>query len=547
MNTEKQQAAEAPPQGTTASGVTETAGGCEAAELVQPPAAGEDISAQPASKREIRIVFMGLMLALALSAMDQNIVSTALPRIVGELGGFAHLSWVVTAFMLTSTVTTPLYGKLSDIYGRRRLFVISIVVFLAGSVLCGAAHSMFQMILFRGIQGLGAGGLMTLAQTTIADLIAPRERGRYQGIFAATFAVCSIAGPLAGGVITDVLSWRWIFFINLPVGAAALALILYGLKKPHKRVAHRIDYWGATLLTAGTACLLLLLTWGGAVYPWGSPRIVGLGLGAAALLAGFIWFERGADEPLLPLELFRTKVFSISVTVIGLTFMAMFSAAVFLPLFFQLVMGAAPAKAGMMMVPLMAGAITASIVGGRLVSTTGRYKIFPVIGLALAACAYLFAATVVMVEDQFWLTEITLACLGVGLGLVMPNLMTAIQNAAEPRTLGIATATSSFMRSLGGAVGVALAGTLMSYQLHSLLTGVWTDSSAATQALLDQGMQAIMGLPQGERDAVIHAYRHSIISTFYMGAVISALGFGLVLFLPELPLRSKRLAPAPAE
>src|SRR5271156_3841101 len=290
------------------------------------------------SKRELYMVFAGLMLALTLASLDQNIVSTALPRIVSDLGGLAHLSWVVTAFMVTSTISTPLYGKLSDMYGRKPLFFTAIIIFLIGSIVCGLAQTMFQLILFRAIQGLGAGGLITLAQTTVGDLIVPRERGKYQGLFGAVFATCSVAGPILGGFITDALSWRWIFYVNIPVGAAALFLIGIGLRHHGKVVRHRGDYAGAALLTAGTVSLLLLLSWGGSVYPWLSPIILGLAAATALFYGLLVRQERRAQEPILPPQLFNNRVFVVGVSVIGLNAMALFGSLVFLPLYFQVVL-----------------------------------------------------------------------------------------------------------------------------------------------------------------------------------------------------------------
>src|SRR5277367_1679150 len=372
------------------------------------------------SKKELYLVFAGLMLALTLASLDQNIVSTALPRIVSDLGGLAHLSWVVTAFMVTSTVTMPLYGKLSDIYGRKPLFFTAIIIFLICSILCGIAQTMFQLILFRALQGLGAGGLVTLAQTTVGDLIVPRERGKYQGLFGAVFATCSVAGPLLGGIITDALSWRWIFYVNLPVGAAALFLIAIGLRHHCNVVKHRIDYTGAAFLTCATVCLLLFLSWGGSVYPWASPVIVGLAAIASLFYGLLIRQERRAHEPILPPHLFRNRVFVVAVSVIGLNAMALFGSLVFLPLFFQVVLGASPSKAGLMMAPMMGGVIIASVTGGRLVSHFGRYKIFPVIGLIVGTCSFLTLAWCAFTVKPTWLVETALVTLGCGLGLVMP-------------------------------------------------------------------------------------------------------------------------------
>jgi EmrB/QacA subfamily drug resistance transporter len=494
---------------------------------------------QPAvSKRELYLVFAGLMLALTLASLDQNIVATALPRIVSDLGGLAHLSWVVTAFMVTSTISTPLYGKLSDIYGRRLLYFVAIGIFLAGSILCGLAETMFQLILFRAIQGLGAGGLVTLAQTTVGDLIVPRERGKYQGLFGAVFAACSVAGPLLGGIITDALSWRWIFYVNLPVGAAALILIAIGLKHHGRQVEHKIDYTGAALLTGGTVCLLLFLSWGGTVFPWASGAILGLAAATALLYGLLIRQEHHAPEPILPMRLFRNPVFVVSVSVIGLNAMALFGSLVFLPLFFQLVLGASASRAGLMMAPMMGGVIVASVAGGRLVSAFGRYKIFPTIGLVMSTCSFLTLAWTAMTGQPTWIIETALVFLGAGLGLVMPNLTVAIQNAVERSEMGAATSTSSFMRALGGALGVAVSGTVVAMRLRHSLPASWTEPGAAGGNLVELGVQQISKIPAEQRDILMTAYRHAIATTFLTGAGIAALAFAIVLFLPERPLRS---------
>ncbi len=488
------------------------------------------------SKRELYLVFAGLMLALTLASLDQNIVSTALPRIVSDLGGLMHLSWVVTAFMVASTTTTPLYGKLSDIYGRKRLFYVAIGIFLAGSVLCGLSQTMLQLILFRALQGLGAGGLMTLAQTTIGDLIPPRERGRYQGIFGAVFAACSVAGPLLGGVITDSLSWRWIFYVNLPVGAAALALIAVGLKHPNVRAEHRIDYAGAILLSAATVCLLLCLSWGGTAFPWLSPVILGLLVAAVVFFGLTIWQEHRASEPILPPRLFHLRGFVIPVSVIGLQAMALFGSLVYLPLFFQLVMGRSPSHAGLLMAPLMAGVILTSVTGGRLVARSGRYKIFPVIGLFLASASFL--AIAFSAENAVGVTPLVIALivLGAGFGFVMPIMTMALQNVVQQEDLGVATSVSAFLRSLGGALGVALSGAVVAARLHMLLPPSLHLESLAR--LPGSGMAPV-------RDRVmVEAYRHAIATNFFTGSALAAAAFAVVLALPETPLRR---ANVPAE
>ncbi len=493
---------------------------------------------EPVSPRELRTVFAGLMLALALAALDQNIVGTALPMIVSDLGGLSHLSWVVTAFLLTSTTTTPLYGKLSDMFGRKPTFVVSILIFLIGSCLCGLSDTMTQLVVFRGIQGLGAGGLITLAQTTIADLVAPRERGRYQGLFGAVFAFSSIAGPLLGGFLTDALSWRWIFYVNLPVGGLAMALIVFGLRRPQRTVSHRIDYAGVVLLTAWTTSLLLVLTWGGVSYPWSSPLILSMASASALLFCLLVRQELRAAEPVFSPEIFRNKVFVIASGVIGLTLMALLGTAVFLPLFFQLVLGFSPSRAGLMMAPMTVGLIISSFIGGRLVSRSGRYKIFPVVGLALAVAALLAVMWASAVGAGIWPMEAALLLLGFGFGLVMPNLTVAIQNAVKPEQLGMATATAGFFRSLGGAFGVAMAGAIVATRLHNVHLD--SGSGSGARSLVEQGIQQIARLPAAQRDLVVAGYRSAISSTFLAGAGVVLAAFALSLFLPEKPLKSGR-------
>jgi EmrB/QacA subfamily drug resistance transporter len=492
----------------------------------------------PASPREVKTVFAGLMLALMLASLDQNIVSVALPRIVSDLGGLNHLSWVVTSFLLTSTATTPLYGKLSDLYGRKPLFIVAILVFLAGSILCGLSVSMTQLVVFRGLQGLGAGGLMTLAMTTVADLVAPRERGRYQGYFGAVFAFSSIAGPLLGGFITDALSWRWIFYVNLPVGALALAFFIFGFHRPRRVVAHRIDYAGALLLTAATVALLMVLTWGGVQYAWTSPVIAGLAASVAVLVALLAHTERSSAEPVLAPHILHNRVFLISTSVMFLTFMGLFGASVFLPLFFQLVLGFAPARAGLLLAPMTGGVVVASFLGGRLVSRTGRYKIFPVLGLAAATLAFLAVMRAATAGASLGFIEVSLVALGMGFGLVMPNLMVAIQNAVLPAELGSATAASAYFRSLGGTFGVAVSGAIMTARLQALHAEKWRGMAGGARSLLEQGIQQIERLPAAQKGIVIGAYRHAIGTTFLLGSIVIALAFVLVLFLPEHPLRT---------
>jgi EmrB/QacA subfamily drug resistance transporter len=485
-------------------------------------------SSDTAAAKSLWLVFGGLMLALVLAALDQNIVATALPRIVSDLGGLAHLSWVVTGFLVASTMTTPLYGKLSDIYGRKPAFYVSIAIFLAGSILCGLSQSMTQLIAFRAVQGLGAGGLITLSQTVIGDLVAPRDRGRYQGLFSAVFATCSVAGPLLGGVITDALSWRWIFYVNLPVGAAAALLIGTGLKHHTRRVEHRIDYLGALLLCSATCCALLGLSWGGNAYAWSSPTILGLGSAAVVAVGLLVWNEGRAGEPLLAPKLFQNRVFVLSVLVIGLAAMGLFAAAVFLPLYFQLVQGARPTAAGLMISPMMAGVIVASVGGGRLVSRTGRYKILVTAGLLTAALSFTALAWTAEIGGGVLISEAILVALGLGIGVSFPNLTTAIQNAVPREDLGAATAAAAFFRSLGGAIGVALSGAILTARLRMLLP------EGMPEVKLSDAMSAIT------HAAVVAAYRHALSTTFLAGAGVAAIACVVVALSPERRLAAVR-------
>ena len=495
-----------------------------------PDGSGQVPAAAKPSRREFRFVLVGLMLALTLASLDQNIVAIALPRITSELGGLQHLSWVVTAFIVTSTITAPLYGRLSDLYGRKPAFTVSISLFLLGSALCGTASGMNALIAFRGLQGLGAGGLIVLGQTVIGDLVSPRERGRYQGLFSAVFATCSVAGPLLGGFLTQYASWRWIFYVNLPVGAAALALITVWLKPKPAGAAPRLDIAGAALLATGTSCLLLMLSWGGTAYPWLSPPVLGLAAGSVASFTAMAGVEMRAPHPIIPPELFRNRVFVTGASVIALSTMALFAAAVFLPLMFQLLLGASPSRAGLMVAPMMGGVIAASFGGGWLVSRTGRYKLLPVVGLLAATLAYIALAWAVRSGTGVLPIEAILVAIGLGIGFVMPNLTTAIQNSVERSDLGAATAAAAFFRSLGGALGVALSGAVLAAHLSGL--------PAALQGA-GASIGKLAGLPQPQQLLLIAAYRNGLAGALVVGAVIAALGFAIVLFLPERPLRKE--------
>lgn len=496
------------------------------------------VTAEP-TPAEIRRVFLGLMVVLALGALDQSIVATALPRIVADLGGAAHLSWAVTAYVLASTVTMPLYGKLSDQYGRKPLLYAAVLVFLLGSVLSGAARTMPELIVFRALQGLGAGGLLPLTQITIADLIPPAQRGRRQGAVAGVFAVCSVLGPVLGGVITDLLSWHWIFYINLPIGAAALVMVGRALRRPQVLHRHQIDYLGAALLAGATTAFLLALTLGGARLPWVSLQMLGLGLACAGLAAAFVWRERVASEPVLPLHLLSNRVFVVACIALALTFMGMLGAGVFFPLFFQMILGVSASRSGLLSGGLMIGIVVSSFVNGRVLLRTGRYKPAQVGGLAAAVLAFAVLAWGAASAQPLTVIEPALVALGVGLGLVMPNMTIAVQNAVPPRDMGAATATLAFFRSLGGAVGVAGGGAILAWQLQGGIATLPAGSGIDAAALAQGGLAYVESLPAQAHVLAVDLYRHAIASTFAAGVGVVAAAFLAAWFLPELPLRGR--------
>jgi EmrB/QacA subfamily drug resistance transporter len=485
-------------------------------------------SSSPARETEVRRAIRSLMVVMALAALDQSIVATALPRIVGDLGGVQHLSWVVTAYVLASTAVMPLYGKLSDQYGRKPVLYTAIGLFLLGSALCAGAHTLLQLIAFRALQGLGAGGLLPLAQIIIGDLVPPNRRGRRQGAIVAVFAVSSVLGPLLGGVITDLLSWHWIFLVNLPVGALSLYVIGRTLRPDSTRRERQIDYAGAALLTGATMAFLLVLTLGGTEWPWWSAA-TGLGLLAASvLLVLLVLHLRRAPEPVLPPALFGNRVFLVASLVLALTLMGLQGSALFFPLFFQTVMGVTPSHSGFLTGPLMIGIVVSSIVNGRvLLPRTGRYKPTQVAGLCAAVLAFAVLAWGVATARGFGVLEPAIFCLGLGLGLVMPNMTIAVQNALDLRHLGAGTATLAFFRSLGGLIGVAGAGAILNNLLqHAGL--------AATRT--GEGMvHAATASPE-----ILHAYRGAIAAVFGTGVGVVALALLLLGWLPEKPLAGHR-------
>ncbi len=491
------------------------------------------------SAPNVKLVFAGLMLVMLLAALDQTIVATALPTIVGDLGGLNHLSWVVTAYLLAQTVVTPLYGKLGDLYGRKIVLQVALVIFLVGSALCGLSQSLPELIAFRALQGMGGGGLMVCAQASIGDVVSARDRGRYQGLFGAVFGLASVVGPLLGGFLTTHASWRWIFYINLPLGILAFGVLAVTLPSPKERVKAVIDYLGVMLLGGGLTSIVLLTTLGQS-HGWGSALIVGLGVAAVVLLAAFVWAERRAEEPVLPMHLFSNSVFVVT-SVVGLIIgFAMFGSITYLPLFLQVVNGASPTGSGLQLLPLMLGLLVTSIGSGQIVSRTGRYKAFPILGTAVMVVG-LYLLSLMDSGTTTLQASSYMFVLGLGLGLVMQILVVAVQNSVDYSDLGVATSGATLFRSIGGSIGTALLGAVFATQLATNLSAAFSalGGGHVPGALTGGGVNpaVINQLPGSVHTTYVHAFTDSLNTVFLVAAGIGLVAFAASWFIAELPLR----------
>jgi EmrB/QacA subfamily drug resistance transporter len=510
-----------------------------------PPAPGAALS-----HRQILTILSGLLLGMFLAALDQTVVATGIRTIADNLHGYSLQACATTAFLITSTITTPLYGKLSDQYGRKPFFMFAISIFIAGSALCGLSQSMYELAAFRAIQGLGAGGLFTLALAIIGDLVGPRERARYQGYFLAVFGTASVLGPVVGGFLAGqtsflgITGWRWIFYINVPIGVGALVVLAATLPSRSARTTHAIDYAGAALLAVLLSALTLLTDLGGATYPWASPMILGLMATTIVALVLFLLVEQRAAEPMLPLRLFRDRSFAVASAVGFVVGFALFGSVVYLPLFLQIVKGASPTASGLQMLPMMGGMLVTSIVSGQLISKTGRYRIFPLVGTAVMSVG-LFLLSRMSASTSIAAASGIMLTLGLGLGMVMQVLVIAVQNAVSYRDLGVATSGATLFRLIGGSLGTAVLGAVFAARLTRNLARALPDTGAGA-TITAHGMSAhtLAALPPELRDVYAHAFTRSLDTVFLVAMGVAIVGFALMWLMPEVPLRQTVAASA---
>ncbi|WP_434594363.1 MDR family MFS transporter [Streptomyces sp. A5-4] len=498
-------------------------------------AAGAKAAGAVRQPRSVRVVLMALMIAMLLAMLDNMIIGTAMPTIVGELGGLEHLAWVVTSYTLATAASTPIWGKLGDLYGRKSIFLISIVVFLIGSVLSGMAQDMGQLIGFRAVQGLGAGGLMVGVMAIIGDLIPPRERGKYQGMMAGVMALAMIGGPLVGGTITDHLGWRWSFYINLPLGAVALVMVTAVLHLPKKeRSTAKIDYLGAALLTVGITAIVLVTTWGGTEYAWSSAIIMELIAIGVASIVGFLFVETKAAEPIMPLHIFRNRNFTLMSVIGFLTGFVMFGAVLFLPLFQQSVQGASATNSGLLLLPMLLSMMVVSLISGRVTTNSGKYKIFPIMGGGLMVAGLFLLAQ--MDTDTSRLTSgIYMAVLGAGMGFLMQITMLVAQNSVDMKDMGVASSSATLFRTLGSSFGVSIMGALFTSRVQDTMAE--RGGAGVTQQSAQLDAASLAKLPEVAREAYQFAVASGTHAAFLLGGSIAVIGFVAAFFVQEVPLR----------
>ncbi|MFF4548013.1 MDR family MFS transporter [Streptomyces sp. NPDC001435] len=504
-----------------------------------PEGVSDEQPGKPGKKqRSVRVVLLALMIAMMLAMLDNMIVGTAMPTIVGELGGLQHLSWVVTGYTLATAASTPIWGKLGDMYGRKGAFMTSIVIFLIGSALSGMAQNMGELIGFRAVQGLGAGGLMVGVMAIIGDLVPPRERGKYQGMMAGVMALAMIGGPLVGGTITDNWGWRWSFYINLPLGAVALLLISAVLHLPKKRTKARIDYLGAALLTVGITSIVLVTTWGGTEYAWTSARIMELIAIGVVALVGFVFWQTKAAEPVLPLHIFRSRNFTLMSVIGFITGFVMFGATLFLPLYQQSVQGASATNSGLLLLPMLGAMLVTSMVAGRVTTNSGRYKVFPIVGAVLMITG-LYLLSLMDTGTSRFTSGVYMAVLGLGMGCLMQITMLVAQNSVEMKDMGVASSSTTLFRTLGSSFGVAIMGALFNQRVQDVMAergGALAAKMTEKSAQLDAA--SLAKLPAPVREAYQHAVSAGTHSAFLLGAVIAVIVLAAALFVKEVPLKS---------